>query len=287
LEQRSFGNTGTRLSILGFGGIIVSGIGQPEADNYVSEAIDRGVNYFDVSPNYGNAQERLGPALAGKRDQVFLACKTEKRGRAEAEAELHQSLKILQTDCFDLYQLHAVKTLTEVETIFGPEGAFEVFPKAQHDGKIRHIGCSAHTEEAALALLERFDFASVLFPVNWAAMLTKGFGKAVLEKAEQKGAARLALKALARTDWPEGLQREQRKYPNCWYEPIDEPHLAGLALRFALSQPVTAAIPPGEIRLFRMAVEIAEKFKPITETELAELRELAEANQPLFPRNYK
>ncbi len=93
--QRPLGNTGVQLSIIGFGGIVVTDTEQTEANRYVAEAIDRGINYFDVSPNYGNAQDRLGPALVGKRQVIFLACKTEKRTKALAEAELHQSLKTL------------------------------------------------------------------------------------------------------------------------------------------------------------------------------------------------
>jgi aryl-alcohol dehydrogenase-like predicted oxidoreductase len=286
MDKRPYGNTGIQLSILGFGGIVVTDVPQPEANKYVAEAIDRGINYFDVSPNYGNAQDRLGPALAGKRQRIFLACKTEQRSAQASEAELNQSLRILQTDCFDLYQLHAVKKLSEVETIFGPGGAMETLLKARQAGKIRYLGFSAHTEEAALALLERFAFDSVLYPINWASLLNSGFGKRVLAEAEARGVARLALKALARTDWPEGLAREDRKYPKCWYEPIEDEFLADLALRFALSQPITAAIPPGDIRLFRMALRIAEKYQPLTPDELTRLEREAARLRSLFPKAY-
>ena len=117
LERRSLGRTGERLSIIGFGGIVVMNATAQEATERVAHAIDRGVNYFDVAPSYGNAEEMLGPALAPFRKQVFLACKTQKRDRAAAARELDQSLAHMRTDHFDLYQLHAVTTNEDVEQI--------------------------------------------------------------------------------------------------------------------------------------------------------------------------
>ncbi|MHB8971565.1 MAG: aldo/keto reductase [Pirellulaceae bacterium] len=121
--------------------------------NFVAEAVDRGVNYFDVAPYYGNAQERLGPALQSYREKCFLACKTLERDAAGAAKELQRSLKLLKTDYFDLYQLHALMDVDEVEEAFGPGGAMETILKAQQDGKVRYIGFSAHSEEAAHAAM--------------------------------------------------------------------------------------------------------------------------------------
>ena len=143
LPKRQYGRTKEKLSIIGFGGMVVKNVTPKEAANFVAEAVDRGVNYFDVAPYYGNAQERLGPALKPYRQNCFLACKTLERDAAGAAAELKQSLKLLKTDHFDLYQLHALTDLEEVEQAFGPGGAMETILKAQKDGKIRYIGFSA------------------------------------------------------------------------------------------------------------------------------------------------
>lgn len=284
MQKRKYGNTGEELSIIGFGGIIVTNEEQKDADNYVAEAIDTGINYFDVAPSYGNAEEKLGPALVGKRNGIFLACKTEKRTGGEAEAALNRSLKNLKTDYFDLYQLHAMTTMEDVNTVFGPGGAMDIIVKAQKEGKIRYIGFSAHSEEAALALMDSFSFTSILFPINWAAMLKNSFGEKVIEKASEKGVARLALKAMARTNWPQALPEEQRKYRKCWYQPIDNEALADLALRYTLSQPVTAAIPPGDIGLLRLALKIAGNYTPISEGEVERLRLYDEELRPIFPQ---
>lgn len=279
MEKRLLGKTGESLSIIGFGGIVVSGVLQQEANNIVAEAIDRGINYFDVAPTYGDAEIKLGGALKGKRDGIFLACKTEKRTKEEAWKSLESSLKNLQTDHFDLYQLHAMTTDEDFEIVTGPNGALEAFLEAREKGLIRFIGFSAHSVEVAMKLLDVFNFDSVLLPINWVNYFNANFGPQVVEKAKSQGIGRLALKAMAKTLVPEG---KPRKYEKCWYEPIDEFELASLALRFTLSQPITAAIPPGEPKLFRMALDIGQNFVPITEEEVNVLREKAKGLEPIF-----
>ncbi|MBE3599326.1 MAG: aldo/keto reductase [Limnochordaceae bacterium] len=280
MERRPFGRTGERLSIIGFGGILVDGVTPEQAASLVAEAVDRGINYFDVAPSYGNAQERLGPALRPYRDKVFLACKTLERKRDGARRELEESLRLLQTDRIDLYQLHAMTTGEDFEQAMGPGGALEAIVEAREQGLVRYIGFSAHSEQVALRLLDAFAFDSVLFPVNWVSYLVAGFGKAIMQRAEQVGAARLALKALARARLAPGQPRVMEK---CWYEPITDREEAALALRFTLSQPVTAAIPPGEVQLWRWALDTADHFTPVSEDERDRLYRRAEGLVPLFP----
>jgi aryl-alcohol dehydrogenase-like predicted oxidoreductase len=280
MDKRAYGNTGEQLSMIGFGGILVMNAEPEAAARIVAEAVERGINYFDVAPSYGNAEERLGPALEPYRDRVFLACKTGKRTRDEAAAELRDSLQRLRTDHFDLYQLHALTTREEMEQVFAPGGAMETFVAAREQGLVRYLGFSAHSVETALEALERFPFDSILFPTNWVNYFQADFGPQVVARAQEKGVARLALKAMARTLWPEGTT--ERPFAKCWYEPITDPEEAALALRFTLSQPLTAAIPPGEEKLFRMALDIAERFQPITEAELSDLQRRAQGLKPIF-----
>ncbi|MBV9849374.1 MAG: aldo/keto reductase [Armatimonadetes bacterium] len=281
MEKRAYGSTGWELSVLGFGGIIVTDVDPAEADRYVGEAIDRGINYFDVAPSYGNAEERLGPALHPYRDGVFLACKTGRRDAAGAREELERSLRRMQTGHFDLYQLHAITSDEDVQRAFGPGGAMETFLKAREEGKVRHLGFSAHSVHAALAALDQFSFDSILFPFNYVTYEHAGFGPQVMEAAQAKGVARLALKGMARGPWREG-DPHRAEYPKAWYEPLADRAEAEMALRYALSLPITAAIPPGDIRLFRLALDIADAFTPLSATELAAVRAQAQAEQPLF-----
>lgn len=280
MQTRPYGSGGDQLSIVGFGGIVVMGAEQPEAERRVREAFDRGVNYFDVAPTYGDAELKLGPALVGLRDRVFLACKTTKRNKDDAAAELRASLANLRTDRFDLYQLHAVSSLEEAQTCLAPGGAMEALLEARQAGLVRHLGFSAHSAEAAVFLLEQVSFDSVLFPVNYTTYHQAGFGPQVMEAAQKRGAARLALKAMARRPWPEGADRSGVQ--NTWYEPHTDPRDAELALRWTLSQPITAAIPPGDPRLFRMALDFAERFTPLTSEEQETVITLAQENQPIF-----
>ena len=281
MEKRAYGTTGWDLSVLGFGGIIVMDVAPKEADQYVGEAIDRGINYFDVAPSYGNAEERLGPALKPYRDTVFLACKTARRDAAGAREELEQSLRNMQTDHFDLYQLHAITSGQDIEQAFGPNGAMETFVKARAEGKIKHLGFSAHSVEAALAAMNQFSFDSLLFPFNYVTYENAGFGPQVMEAAQAKGVARLALKGMARGPWQDGDARRS-EYPKAWYEPLADRSEAAQALRYTLSLSVTSAIPPGDIRLFRMAMDIADAFTPLSETEREAIQAQAQTEQPLF-----
>src|ERR1035438_808158 len=130
-----------KVSMIAFGGIVVVGMEQKDAGRAVAEAFDRGVNYFDVAPSYfsGEAEMKLGPALAPYRAKSFLACKTMERGAAGARQELEQSLGRLRTDHFDLYQFHAVSSVAEVDRILAAGGAAETFVKAREEGKVRFL----------------------------------------------------------------------------------------------------------------------------------------------------
>src|SRR5690554_5850950 len=261
IPRRKLGKTGDELSIIGFGGIMLNDNSQEFANELVAKAFELGVNYYDVAPTYGNAQERLGPALKSYRNNCFLACKTTRRDAKEAQRELETSLQLLETDRFDLYQLHALTTTEEVEEAFGPKGVMETVVKAKQQGKIRNIGFSAHSVDAALLAMRLFEFDSVLFPINFASWNAGDFGPQVYDEAQKQGMGVLALKAMALTR----LQPDEEKYDkNVWYRPVIDEDLMKLALKFTLSKNITAAIPPGKDALFLKALEFMNEFKPIT-----------------------
>ncbi len=271
------------LSIVGLGVIVLVGMEQDDANRMVAESIDRGMNYIDTGPRYGGgeAQEKMGHAVRPHRGDLFIACKTGLRDARGARDELEHSLRQLHTDHVDLYQFHAVSTMEDVQKIVGPGGAGEAFLKAREEGLTRYVGLSAHNEEAAIALMDQFDCDSVLFPVNYGCFAKGNFGPRVLQHAKDKGVTRLALKALAQTKWKEG---EERTYQKCWYRPIshEQRDLAARALRFTLSQEVTAAIPPGDERMFRLALDLAAEFEPLSEVEREELLATAADLDPIF-----
>ena len=279
LQWRPYGNTGEYLSVIGFGGIVVKDAEQETANKAVKDAIDVGVNYFDVAPTYGDAELKLGPALEPYRSDVFLACKSTKRTAKDITEELNRSLKRLRTDHFDLYQLHALTTVEDIKIAFGKDGALEAVRDAREKGLVRHIGFSAHSVEAAMEALELFDFDSILVPINFVVWNNGNFGSQLVEYARSKGAAVLALKSMAFTRVAQG---KENPYPKCWYQPCTDEEKAALALRFTLSLPVTAAIPPGDERLFRMALSLAHTFIPLSEREKDDVKLLAQGVEPVF-----
>jgi aryl-alcohol dehydrogenase-like predicted oxidoreductase len=281
IAKRTLGKTGERLSMIGFGGIVVMDESPDAAANVVAEAVDRGINYFDIAPSYGNAQERLGPALAPHRKNVFLACKTEGRTRDESRKQLEESLRLLKTDHVDLYQFHALTKMKELDQVLGPGGAMETMEAARKEGKIRFIGFSVHSQETALAALERYNFDTILFPVNWVLFTQADFGPKILKKAQEKQMGILALKAMAKTVWPAD-QKKDHPEPKCWYRPAGFPDEASLGLRWTLSHPITAAIPPGDEKYFRLAMDVAQSYKPLEPHEEQALLTGGHGVEPIF-----
>jgi predicted aldo/keto reductase-like oxidoreductase len=280
MQTRQLGKTGIKLSVLGLGGVVVMKEEQTQANRMVAEAIDAGINYFDVAPLYQDAQQRMGPALEPYRDGVTLACKTMERTASRARRELDDSLKKLRTDHFDIYQMHALTSVDEAKQVLGPGGAIEAFIEAKQAGKVRHIGFSAHDQDAALLMIASGLFDTVLFPLNYVMIERGHFGPALLDAANERGMGILALKAIARTNVPEGVDKP---YDKCWYTPEDRPDVAHLMLRYTLNLPgVTAALPPGNPGLYKMAVGFADRLEPLTEAELGQLNAAVAEAEPLF-----
>lgn len=266
------GKTGINVSAVVFGGIINMDETQEQANRYVAEAMEAGVNYFDVAPTYGNAEERLGPALAPYRKDVYLACKTEERSASGAREKLEDSLRKLKTDHFDVYQLHALTTDEDIDRVFGPDGAMETVLKAKRDGVIRNIGFSAHNEDVALRALSMFEFDSVLFPLNWALGIERGWGDRISEAVRAKGIGLLGMKALVTRKWREG---EEHLYPKSWCKPIWGDEALGVAaMKYAVLKGAQTLVPPGNFEHFSfMLAHADESFtNPLTEAEWSILR---------------
>ena len=281
IARRALGKTGENLSMIGFGGIVVMDESPDAAANIVAEAVDRGINYFDIAPSYGNAQDRLGPALAPYRKNVFLACKTEGRTRDDSRKQLEESLRLLKTDHVDLYQFHALTKMKELDQVLGPGGAMETMEAAKKEGKIRYIGFSVHSQETALAALDRYNFDTILFPVNWVLFTQADFGPRILKKAQEKQMGILALKAMAKTVWPAD-EKKNHPEPKCWYQPARFPDEATLGLRWTLGHPITAAIPPGDEKYFRLAMDVAQNYKPLEPHEAQALLTGGHGVEPIF-----
>jgi aryl-alcohol dehydrogenase-like predicted oxidoreductase len=281
IARRPLGKTGEQLSIIGFGGIVVMDENPAQSKNIVAEAVDRGINYFDVAPSYGNAQERLGPALAPYRKNCFLACKTEGRTKDDSRKQLEESLRLLKTDHVDLYQFHALTKMSDLDKVLGPGGAMETMEAAKKEGKIRYIGFSVHSQETAVAAMDRYPFDTVLFPVNFVLFSQAKFGPQILQKAQEKNMGILALKGMAKTTWP-ASEKKNHPEPKCWYQPAAYPNEAAMGLRWTLGHPITAALPPGDEKYFRLAMDVAQNYKPLEPHEETALLSGAVGAEPIF-----
>jgi aryl-alcohol dehydrogenase-like predicted oxidoreductase len=283
MEKRTLGGTGHRSTILALGGAIF--IGKPskkDADTFIKLAMDRGVNHIDVAPTYGDAELGLGKWVKEYRKTLFLACKTRHRTRKEAHEQLNQSLKRLQTDYFDLYQLHGLDKEDELETALGPDGAVQAILDAKKQDLVKHVGITSHNPVNIMKALKRFSFDTVLLPVNCVLRANRqplNDYEPVLSLAKEKSLGVIAMKSIAKGPWP-----DDKKPYNTWYQPFHTQKEIDEALCFTLSQDVTTATSSSDIGLATMMLEAAERFEPMSRERQRELVSKYASQKPLFPR---
>ncbi len=279
MKKTTLGKTGYEISRVVYGGIVSQRDGQENSDRYVAWAIERGVNYFDIAPSYGDAQEKLGNSLVPFRRDIYLACKTGQRMRREAEAEMLRSLEMLHTDHFDVYQMHGISSMEDVDRAFGPGGVMELMVEMKEKGIARKLGITAHSEAAALRCLELYDFDTVLFPFNWHMNMAYGMGNRLLHAAKERGMGVLCMKSMIERAWTDEAEHRASKYPKSWCKPFDtetQTDLLAAAVKYALSLGVDAIVPPGNFGHFRFGAENIEDFlaHPFSEAD----RRLLEAH---------
>jgi predicted aldo/keto reductase-like oxidoreductase len=261
IPKREFGKTGEKLTIIGQAGGRFPLISFEEAKAITLRAYDLGINYFDNSVDYwdGKSEEVYGAVLPPFRKQIFLTTKANNRDRVGAEKELELSLKRLRTDYLDLWQLHQVSEMDEVEQIFAPGGAIEAFEAAKKAGKCRFIGFTGHHDpHVHLAMLKHYDkYDSILMPMHAADPSYLSFEKLVLPVVEQRGMAIQGMKTLANAKL-----LQQFSVREC--------------LSYALSLPIDcAAVGCTTLGQLEDDVRIAQQFKQLTAAEMEPLRQRA------------
>lgn len=283
MQTRRFGRTGHMSTIVIFGAFAVGLLSQEEADAVMELVLARGINHIDVAPSYADAELRLGPWLETHRDRFFLGCKTQLRDKEAAREELYRSLERLRVDRFDLYQLHAVATMAELEECFAPGGSLEAIVEARDEGLTQCLGITSHGLEAPVVLIEalnRFDFDSLLFTLNFQMWADENYRRDVsrlMQIADERDVGTMVIKTWARGPWGE----KEHRY-HTWYEPFDDAEMIEQTLRFNLSHPVTGVISAGDARLLPMILDAAERFQPMDDAEQAALLAKAGEYEPLF-----
>src|ERR1700722_6095048 len=258
IPKRAFGKTGEKLTIIGQAGGRFPLCSYEDAKAITLRAYELGINYFDCARIYwsGKSEEVYGDVLPPFRKHIFLTTKSPQRSRKGAEEDLEKSLRALKTDYLDLWQIHQVSTMDEVQQIFGPDGAIEAFVAAKKAGKARFMGFTGHHDpDVHLAMLKNYEhYDTILMPLNPADPSYLSFEKKVLPVAVERGMGIQAMKRTANAKLLQGM------------------HLRD-CLSYVLSLPVHClALGCTTIGQVEDDVRIAQQFKPLSETQMAELR---------------
>ncbi len=274
MESRKLGRIDHESSVVTLGAfaIGVDTVDQAAADAAIERALEHGVNHIDVAPSYAQALERLAPWMPKIRDDVFLGAKTAKRAKSEAWDDIRSTQRRLGVDEFDLFQLHGVASMEDLDAATASGGALAALIEMRDRGQTRYIGITGHGPDAPrlqLEALRRFDFDTIMFPVSAAIYQDHTYrrdAEALLAEAGRRNVGVQAIKMLARGGWGEG-PREL----STWYDPHRDQEDIDAALWFVLSQPIHTAPSTGEITLLPKILHAAERFRPFTPEENEEV----------------
>ncbi|MGB9111416.1 MAG: aldo/keto reductase [Acidimicrobiales bacterium] len=260
IERRSFGRTGHASSRVIFGSAGLAAVDQATADQFLPILDEFGVNHLDTAASYGDAELRLSPWLFDRRDDFFLATKTDERTADGARASLERSLSRLGVDGVDVIQLHNLVEEDEWEVAHGPGGALEALVRARGEGLTRFIGVTGHGMRIArmhLRSLERFAYDSVLLPYNFTLLSDTEYRASfeeLLALCDERGVAVQTIKSIARRRWPEANAAAQHL---SWYEPLDDEGAIARAVGYVLVRPELFLISSSDFRTLRSVLSAA------------------------------
>ncbi len=271
IEKRSFGRTGHLSARTLFGAAALWSVSQAEADRTLGVLLDYGINHIDTAASYGDAELRLGPWMRRHRDDFFLATKTEHRTYQGAWDELQRSLERLRVDYVDLWQMHVLVDPADWDTAMGPGGALEAFVEARDKGLVRFLGVTGHGVTVAAMhkrSLERFDFDSVLLPLNYPMVQNPQYAadfQELISLCQERQVAVQTIKSICRRPWGERPQTR-----NTWYEPLEEQADIDRAVHWVLGWPTIFVNAAADIHLLPKVLDAAARFQAApTEEEMA------------------
>lgn len=245
MKYTTLGKTGLKVSVVGLGGIPVQRTDREGAAKVVAACMEQGINYLDTARGYTVSEEYFGEAIKGHRDQWILATKSMARTYDAMKADIEISLKNLQTDYIDLYQLHNLKSEEDFQTAFGENGAYKALAEAKAAGKIGHIGATAHSTESFARLIREFEdkIETMMFPFN----IVESQGTELMKECTEKNIGFIAMKPMAGGN-------------------LDDTRLA---LRYIFNNPdCTMAIPGMGSEEEVISNASPEIFQPLTDTDL-------------------
>ena len=268
MEKRRLGRTGHESTVVTFGAYSVGYLDQDEADRTIQMVLDHGVNHIDIAPTYGQSMERVAPWMPEIRDSVFLGSKTRFRTRDEAWRDVESIMKRMNVEEFDLFQLHSVVNLHELDLATADGGALETLVEMREQGLTKWLGITGHGPYVPSTILEglrRFDFDTVMFPLNPAMARDADYhrdSEALLAECATKDVGVQTIKMIARGGWG-----TEPRDCHTWYDPHREQVDIDRSLWWVLSQPMHTAPSSGEISLLPKVLDAAERFTPMTAEE--------------------
>jgi aryl-alcohol dehydrogenase-like predicted oxidoreductase len=299
MPTRNLGQTGYKVGIFSLGGQAAI----EHADNHdvavpiIERALDLGVNYIDTSSIYGGpkrwSERYVGEVMKRRRTEAFLASKTKERTRDGSLRMLEESLKLLQTDHLDLWQLHDIGLPEDVDAVFAKGGAMEALRQAHEQKIVRHLGITGHYRPEALAdCIRRYPFDAILMALNAADQHHFSFMDSLLPLAVEKRMAIIGMKVPARgrllASWtPPPVERQQHSWEGAVIATSPGPLQMREAMYYSLSLPVsTVIIGVDSLQQLEENVQLARDFTPLSERQMTTLTARAEpvAKPALFYR---
>lgn len=253
MPTRPLGRTGFQVSAMALGGVMYNFLDDDEAAAVVHRAIDLGVNYIDTAYGYKDSEQKIGLVMAERRDEVYLATKTERRDRDAAAREIDEGFKRLQTDHIDCIQIHDMHSEEDLATVTGPNGALKAIEQYKQDGSVRFVGVTSHVNPDVLALaLQEYPFDTILTSLGAVHHAVRPFYDTILPVAEARGVGVLAMKVMAY-----GFLKDHAEH----------------ALRFVLDLPGVASAVVGvdNIEQVEANAAVAQQSEPLSESEREQL----------------
>jgi len=301
MPTRNLGKTGYKVGIFSLGG--QAALEKPNnfdtAVPIVERALDLGVNYIDTSSIYGGperwSEQYVGKVMSKRRNEAFLATKTKERTREGSMRMIDRSLELLDTDHIDLWQLHDIGTMTDVNEVFGKEGAMEALLEMQQQKVVRHLGITGHYRpDALMECIHRHDFDCILMAMNAADSHHYSFNEQLLPLAIEKQMGIIGMKIPGRgrllSSWtPQPLEVQKHMWEGMVPAPTPGTLTMKEAVYYTLSRPVsTIIVGCDNIAQLEENVQLARDFTPLSPSQEKELVAKAEpvAKPSLFFRFY-
>lgn len=282
MERRRLGRTGHHSSVAILGGAAFGRATPEQTAKSVEQAVSAGVNHLDIAPQYGDAERNVGPLLPELRERLFVGCKTLRRNPDGVRAQMAESLERLQIDHFDLYQLHGV---TDVDDLDARADAAEVILATRDEGMTRFVGITGHdlgTARAQLEALRRWDLDTVMFPLSprlWSEDAYRKDVQALLAHCRTNDVGVQVIKSVSWRPWGAAAPDH-----DTWYQPRTDPALIQRGVDFVLSTPgVHCLVTPGDRSLVGPVVEAARRPGFVSAAKRTQMVKDAAAEPLIFP----